>query len=501
MVRREFCKASLAAMASGLLPAGGMGFAAQNPGEFPRVSGLTRYVAEFVLNAKYADLSPEAIEAGRKSMLDGFGVALAGSRAETGPLSRKYVRSLGPCGGNAVVIGSSMRTSPRLAAFLNGISIHADDYDDTQLAVAKDRVYGLLMHPTVTALPPAFAAAGYARISGKDFMLAYQVGVEVECKIAEAISPRSYENGFHTTGMVGPFGAAASYAKLRGLHFSETLDAFGVAGAEGSGLKENFGTMTKPFQAGHAAECGVTAVDLAALGWTAAQDILEGPGGFFHAYGGGYDPAAIQGKLGNPWTFASPGVSIKPFPSGSLTHPGMGELERLIARNKITAAQVESIDVGTNHNTYNTLLRHDPQTGLEAKFSMEFCFAILLIEGKASLAQFTDAVVRRPDVQAMVRRVHYQVSPAAEAAGYNKMATVIAIHLKDGRTISGRADFAKGSPADPMSYDDVAAKFRSCAEYAGWPEDKSAKIIESVRSLESVADVGALAPLLAREGG
>ncbi|HEV2386114.1 MAG TPA: MmgE/PrpD family protein [Candidatus Acidoferrales bacterium] len=500
MMRREFCKTSLAAMASTLLPTGA-GFGSRQPQEFPRVAGLTRSVAEFVLNAKYADLSPEAVEAGRKSMLDGFGLALTGSRARSGELSREYVRSLGPCGGQATVAGAAMRVSPRLAAFLNGISIHADDYDDTQLAVAKDRVYGLLMHPTVIALPAAFAAAEYRPVSGADFMLAYQVGVEVECKIAEAISPRSYENGFHTTGMVGPFGAAAACARLRGLSLAQILNAFGIAGAEGSGLKENFGTMTKPFHAGHAGECGVAAVDLAALGWTAAQDILEAPGGFFHAYGGSYDPGAILGKLGKPWTFAWPGVSIKPFPSGSLTHPGMGELERLIAENKIAADQVEKIDVGTNHNTYDTLLRHDPQTGLEAKFSMEFCLGILLVEGQAGLAQFTDAVVRRPDVQAMIRRVNFQVSPVAEAGGYNKMTTVITIHLKDGRAISGRADFAKGSPANPMSYDEVARKFRGCAEYAGWPRAKTEKIIETVRELERVADVRTLSPLLASEGG
>lgn len=499
MLRRDFFQLAMASGFSALALRQG----ARQPGAhpFPEAKGLTRYVADFILKTGYGDIPAEVIEIGKKNMLDGFGLSLAGSAAATGRLSREYIRSLGPCGGKATVAGTAMKASPRFAAFLNGISIHAFDYDDTQLALGKDRVYGLLMHPTVTALPPAFALAEPEGSSGKDLMLAYHLGVEVECKIAQAISPRCYENGFHTTGVCGPFGAAAAGLKLRHLNLDQCLNAFGVAGAEGSGLRENFGTMTKPFHAGHAAESGIVAVDLAALGWTAAQNILEAAGGFFHAYGGSYDPEYIVGRLGSPWTFADPGVSIKPYPCGSLTHPGMDEMMRLIRQNNITAGEVESVDVGTNSRCYNTLIRHDPQTGLEAKFSMEFCLAILLLERKAGLGEFTDAVVRRPDVQAMIRRVHYHVSPVAEAAGYNKMTTILDVHLKDGRTISGRADFARGSPQHPMSYDDVADKFRGCADFAHWPKQKTEKIIAAVRTLESVPNVGALTPLLSASNG
>src|SRR6266849_8921835 len=142
--------------------------------------------------------------------------------------------------------------------------------------------------------------------------------------------PRHYDEGFHSTGTCGTFGAAATVAKLQGLDLNRTLFALGIAGGEAAGLRENFGTMSKPFHAGRAAESGVVAADLAEIGWTAADKILEAPRGFFHAAGGGYDLNAIQNKLGNPWTFRSPGVSIKPFPSGSLTHPGMTEMLRLI---------------------------------------------------------------------------------------------------------------------------------------------------------------------------
>jgi 2-methylcitrate dehydratase PrpD len=345
-------------------------------------------------------------------------------------------------------------------------------------------------------LPAIFALAEQHVVSGKEWMLAYHLGAEVECKIAEAISPRHYQDGFHTTGTCGPFGSAAACAKLLKFDLPKTLNAFGLAASQSGGLRENFGTMTKPFQAGHAAESGLVSAELVSLGWTAAEQILEADRGFFHAAGGSYDPSAIMDRLGNPWTFASPGVSLKPYPSGSLTHPAMTELARLIELNKIQATQVEKVDIGANHNMTTTLLHHQPKTGLEAKFSMEFCLAILLLEQKAGLGQFSDKVVQRHDVQEMIRKINFYVDPEAESAGYDKMTSILKIHLTDGRVITGRADFGKGSPTNPMSFDDAATKFRGCAEFAEWPKSKTENIIAFVKSLEGASDMSALTPLL-----
>jgi 2-methylcitrate dehydratase PrpD len=494
MLRRDFGKASLGLLASSALS--GSAKPPESGSDFPKTSGLTAYVGKFVTTTTYEQIPQEVIELGKKSILDGVGLALAGSRAETGAISRKYIEQLGVCNGKATIIGSAQKTSPRFAALLNGISIHADDFDDTQLAAAKDRVYGLLMHPTVPVLPAIFALAEQHAVSGKEWMLAYHLGAEVECKIAEAISPRHYQDGFHTTGTCGPFGSAAACAKLLKFDLPKTLNAFGLAASQSGGLRENFGTMTKPFQAGHAAESGLVSVELVSLGWTAAEQILEADRGFFHAAGGSYDLSAIMDRLGNPWTFASPGVSLKPYPSGSLTHPAMTELARIIDAHKIQASQVEKVDVGANHNMTTTLLHHQPKTGLEAKFSMEFCLAILLLEHKAGLSQFSDTVVRRPDVQEMIRKINFYVDPEAESAGYDKMTSILKIHLTDGRIIAGRADFGKGSPANPMSFDDAATKFRGCAEFAEWPKTKTENIIAFTKSLETAPDVSALAPLL-----
>ncbi|MGH2408768.1 MAG: MmgE/PrpD family protein, partial [Chloroflexota bacterium] len=335
-------------------------------------NGLTHYVAEFVVNTTYADIPTDAIEVGKKSILDGIGLALVGSVVPTGDLSRTYLNSLGLSAGRATVAGSSMKVSPRFAAFANGVGIHSEDYDDTQASGGPHPNFGLL-HPTNTTLPVAMALGEEKGVSGRDLMLAYQLGVEVGCKVCQAINPRHYIDGFHTTGTCGTFGAATVASKLHGFDAHWTANVYGIAGAEASGLRANFGTMTKPFQAGHAAESGVIAAALSALGWTASLDVLEDSSGFFRAAGGGYDPKQIMGKLGSPWSFIFPGVSIKPFPSGLVTHPGMTEMLNLIKERHIHADQIESVTVGVNHYVPKDLFYHDPHTALEGKFSMEFC--------------------------------------------------------------------------------------------------------------------------------
>src|SRR5688572_1312835 len=276
----------------------------------------TRYVTEFIRGTRLADLPGDVVALGKKSILDGLGLALSGSVAKSGELVRQHLRSLGLASGPATVIGADLKVPPRFAAFANGVGIHADDYDDTQLAVAPDRVYGLLTHPTAPALPAALAVGEALGSSGREVMLAYHLGVEVECKIAEAIHPRHYQSGFHSTATCGTFAAASAAARLMSLEEEAIARALSIAGSQSAGLRENFGTMTKPFHAGRSSESGVVAAQFASYGWTATDNILEAPRGFFNAAGGGYDPDAIIGKLGRPWTFAEPGISIKPHQIG-----------------------------------------------------------------------------------------------------------------------------------------------------------------------------------------
>jgi 2-methylcitrate dehydratase PrpD len=209
----------------------------------------------------------------------------------------------------------------------------------------------------------------------------------------------------------------------------------------------------------------------------------------------------IAGKLGAPWTFQLPGVSIKPHPSGSLTHPGMAVMLQLILAHDVRPERVKRVAVGTNHNMPNTLIHHEPKNELQAKFSMEFCMAILLLERQAGLAQFTDEVVNRPEVQAMLRKVSFTVHPEAEAAGFDKMTTIIEIELEDGKVMQGRADFGKGSPSNPMTDAELAEKFRQCAAWGGLDSGRTQAVLDLVWKMEELNDMSELTKLLRRQAG
>ena len=460
---------------------------------------ITEYVAQFVISTKASAIPADVMHLGKRSILDGIGLALAGNAAESGHIVRTYLKSLGiPTSKGATIIGTNMKVPARFAAFANGIAIHADDYDDTQLAVAKDRVYGLLTHPTAPALPPVLALGEIGNRSGLDVLTAYQVSVEAETKMSEAINPRHYDHGFHSTATIGAITAAAGASRMMGLNLEQTRRALGIGASQAAGLRENFGTMTKPFHPGRSAESGIVAAEFAKLGWTATPIVLEAGRGFFKAAGGGYDPAAIDGKLGNPWTFTFPGVSIKPHPSGSLTHPGMGLMLDLIRKHDIRPEQVVKVKVGTNRHMPNALIHHQPTNELQAKFSMEFCMAILLLQRKAGLAEFTDKVVNRPDVKKMIAKVEFGVHPEAEAAGYEKMTTIIDIELAGGRKVGGRADFGKGSPSNPMSDEELAGKFRECAAWGKLSKANAEKVVDLVFNLEKIRSIRELTRLLAK---
>jgi len=459
------------------------------------VDEITAAVSRFVVDTKLADIPTDAVGAALRSILDGLGLAVAGRASLVGQLAAAEVDSYGCSVTDSSVLGSSVRLPSRFAAFLNGLAIHADDFDDTQLATLPDRVYGLLTHPTAPVLPAALALGERLGRSGADLLLAYLVGVETEAKISEAIDPRHYEAGFHSTATAGAIGAAAAAARILALDVEQTEVALGIAASCASGLRENFGTMTKPFHAGRAAESGVLAAQLAANGFTAAHNILEARRGFFSAAGGGFDRPTME-RLGAPWTFSDPGVSIKPYPSGSLTHPAMTVMAQLLRDNDVQAGDVELVYVGTNRHMPNALIHHHPADHLAAKFSMEFCMAVLVVAGRAGLAEFTDEAVRRPDIQSMMERVRFEVDPEADGTGYNNMTSIVRVHLNNGTVLRGRADFAKGSPANPMTHDELFRKFADCLAVGGISSSAAERAAELVGNLEDQPALGEITGLL-----
>lgn len=456
-------------------------------------AGLTQEVARFVATTTLDEVPVEVLRLAKRSILDGLALGVAGSRSQASVIVRAHIEGEGSSPA-ATMLGTSQRVSPRLAALANGLAIHADDYDDTQLAVRPDRVYGLLMHPTAPVLPAALALAETKHASGEELLVSYLVGVEVATKVAEAMSPRHYEAGFHSTATVGAIGAAAAAARMLGLSGEEAAICLGIAASQAAGLRENFGTMTKPLHAGRAAESGLLAAELAQAGFTAASTILEADRGFFRASADGWEPSLIEGKLGVPWTFEIPGISIKPHPCGSLAHPGMSVLLALIEEHGIEADDVERVTVGTNRHVPTALIHHRPQTTLEAKFSLEFCMAILLLERRAGLAQFTTETVRRSDVQELIGRVRLEIDPRSEARGYQAISTLVRLDLRDGRSLEARADFGRGSPQNPFSDEELVAKVAECFDWAGLPLDAVPELAARAGRLETEDSVD---PILA----
>ncbi|MBI2360651.1 MAG: MmgE/PrpD family protein [Deltaproteobacteria bacterium] len=461
--------------------------------------GLTEEVVNFVYRTRYKEVPPEVIRAAQGFVLDGLGVMLAGSTEKGSRIIQSYIRRLGGRE-EAGVIGAGFMVPAARAALANGVAGHAMDYDDTQLSTSKEAVYGLLTHPTVPVLAAVLAVGEACKVSGQDMLLAYILGVEVECRIADAMNPRHYQSGFHSTATMGGLGAVVAVGKLLNMKPEVLARALGISASMSSGLRENFGTMTKPLHAGRAAENGVTAAQLAAQGFTSATNILEAKRGFYSAMGGGYDEGKIAGRLGRPYFMQEPGISIKPYPSGSLSHPAQDLILDMVKQNDLHAEDIDSIEVGTNSNVPNALIYPMPKTSLEGKFSIPFCMAIGVLERKAGIAQFTDRKVRDPRVVEMMRRVTLVVDPELEALGYDQVRSRIRVRLKDGRTIEGRADVARGHPQKPMSWAEIGEKFRDCARLVLSRKDTEAAV-ELVANIERARSVFPLIRVLSGRSG
>ena len=424
---------------------------------------LTARVAQFITETDWRRLPAPIHSVAKGLVYDHLSVTLAGSRSMAGRLIQEYVEGLKGLP-EAPILGTDRRAPEALASLANGVAAHADDYDDTQVASLPDRVTGLLTHPTTPVLAAVLAVAATEGAPGRDMLIAYEVGLEVACKMAEAINPDHYKRGFHSTGTLGAFGAFAAAAKLLRLNEKEILLGIGIVASLASGLRGNFGTMTKPLHAGRAAENGIMAARLAQKGFTATPDVLDSRWGFFSILGGGVDRDYLLGHLGNPFQLESPGVSIKPYPCGSLAHPTMDAIRDLVKEQGFGPERVKQVDIGVTQHIRNALRYNRPQTALEAKFSLEFGVTMILLTGKAGIHQYIDEIVMSSQVQRFLDRVHCSIDSQMDALGSDKMHTAIRVHLEDGRSFEKEASIARGYPERPFSMDDHLAKFKECAE-------------------------------------
>ncbi|MBI3050194.1 MAG: MmgE/PrpD family protein [Acidobacteria bacterium] len=445
----------------------------------------TAAVIDYVTHTTLERFPGEAVSLAKQCIIDGLGVILAGSAARGTGIVREYVRA-GKEVGEATVLGAdpfSCRAAS--AALVNGTAGHALDFDDTQLSSSPDRIFGLLTHPTIPPLAATLAVGERLGVSGRQFLEAYLVGFEVECKMAEAIHPTHYQNGFHSSGTFGIFGATVSAAKLLGLNADALGNALAMAASMSSGIRLNFGTMTKPLHVGRAAQNGVAAAELAARGHTGGRDALESPWGFFRVFtlGAGFDADRIVGALGNPPSIVSPGVSLKPYPCGSLGHPTMDAMLTLVVTHDIRPEQVKAIRVRAGSNILNPLRYPVATSELEAKFCLPFMMSSLVLRRKAGIHEFTDEFVRSAPAQAMMKKVAMVRDAAIEARGFEKMRSIVEVDLNDGRTLAQEADERyRGGPEKPFTREELHGKFTDCASLVLRPET----IEETLHRLESL---------------
>ena len=448
------------------------------------MSSLTQDLGRFVAEFSLRQIPAEGCAIARTGIADCFGVLIAGSRD---PEIALVDRELGHNGGAALasLIPSGARRSPETAALVNGVAAHVLDYDDVSLDG----------HPSAVLVPAILAQGEVSGASGAEMLTAYVAGYEVWAELLVREPTPLHRKGWHPSAVFGPVAAAAACAKLRGLDATQAATAMAIAASMSSGLVANFGTMTKSFQVGRAAQSGVIAARLAQAGLTASLDALEHPAGLLMAL-------SVDGKaeLDRPfdaaqkeWHIVGHGLSIKRYPICYATHRSIDATLDLVARFDLTPEKVERIHVSTGKTQMLMLRNSAPQTGLEAKFSMQFAMAAALCARNVGLRELTDDFVRRPEVQAIFPRVSLEGTAATKAGSNFAPADAVEITTVDGATHkSGPVEFAKGSHERPLSRDELWTKFADCLG-AQFPDGAKARAFENLMMFDRLNGAGDLA--------
>lgn len=437
---------------------------------------VTRRLGRWVVSARPEEV-PEAVrKEARRAVLNWVGCAVGGSRHET---VETAVEALAPFFGpaQASLVGRRERPDILHAALLNGMSSHVHDFDDTHLKT--------VIHPSSPVLPALLALAELRPVSGREFLHAYVLGFEVECRIGNAVYPAHYDRGWHITGTAGVFGAAAACGRLLGLDERRMVWALGLAASQPVGLREMFGTMTKSFHPGRAAQNGLTAALLAARGFTSSEAALEAKSGWANVLSTEQKWGEITDGLGERYELSL--NTYKPYPCGVVLHPIIDGCIQLRNQHRLRADEVERIELKVHPLVLELTGKKAPQTGLEGKFSVYFAAALAIVHGAASVQHFTDPVVRDPVIVALRDRVTAVVEP-----GIHEDQARVAIVLKDGRRLETFVEHAVGSVDRPMSDADLEAKVTGLCEGV-LPPDRTRRLIELCWKVDTLDRASALA--------
>ena len=444
---------------------------------------VTEILARFVAEAGYDQLPPEAVTAARRAVLDTVGVALAGSREECGRIAASLAAEEGGAP-EAAVLGAALRLPATRAALVNGVFAHALDYDDVHVSMKG--------HPSAPLLPAVLALAEKLERGGRAVIEAFVLGIEVECRVGRGLGPSHYDHGWHATATLGTLGAAAAAGKLLGLDVDGLRRSLGIATSLASGSRQNFGTMTKPLHAGEAARSGLLAAQLAARGFSADADILDSPAGFggLFAPEGDWCPERVVEGLGRSWEIVSPGIGVKAYPCCYVTHRALDAVLDLTKAHDIRPQDLERLQVVMPRGASTPLIHSRPRTGLEGKFSMEYCLTTALLDGAPRLATFSDEAVRRTQAQDLLRRVVMKEGVGKVTSVVDGYAEVELV-LRDGSSLRARVDHPRGLPEAPLSWDELVDKYVDCARGV-LSHDAIERSLDLIGRLEALHDVGDL---------
>jgi 2-methylcitrate dehydratase PrpD len=435
--------------------------------------GAATKFADLVAGTVWEDVAAQEHEA-KRSILNFFATALGSAHdpAVVAPL-----KTLLPFSGAATssIVGRSERLDAMGAAFVNAISANLLDFDDTHLDT--------IIHPAAPVAAPVLALAQARGFSGRDVLLAFVLGVEVECRIGNAVSPGHYARGWHITSTCGVFGAAAACAKLLGLSAEQISNAIGIAASQSAGIVENLPSAAKNVSVGNAARNGLFAALLASNGYSASPRAIEGPLGWARAMGDVPDLGKLTGGLGKSWEIAK--NTYKPYPAGIVFHSVIDACFKL--RDRL-GGRIDDVAEITVQGSALLLARGDRPVHNErdARVSIHHCVACGLLLGAAGVIEFSEATVFRPDIVALRQKVKAVLDPSLPDG-----AARVAIHLASGETCEEIVMAAKGSLADPLTDRDIETKLRDGARLGGTDWDTE-RVIDAVWNLDKLTDVSDL---------
>lgn len=452
---------------------------------------LARQLADRIHLLRFEDITPTALEWVRHAFVDTVGCALAGM-AEQAPHIAMRVPGVAEAPGPALIYATNRRTSVLDAVLVNGTASHALDYDD---------VAGIMGgHPSAMLVPPVIALAEMVPATGRDLTSAYVAGFETMCRMARGVNFTHYDKGWHPTATLGIFGTTAAAARLLGLSVDQTAVALGLAASFASGLKSNFGTMTKPLHVGHASRNGILAALMVREGFTANAGTFEHKQGFLDVFNGPgtYDTAKILQGWYQPLECEGPGdPGLKPYPCCGSTHASVGRVIDLANTHDLHPAQVARIEVMPHLRRLPHTDNPDPQTPLAAKFSIQYCVARALADRAVKLDHFEGDAHFDPSIRELLRRVEARPHPDMPADSPLQWGAEVIVHTTDGRRLASRQDDypSRGPAGMPMTREELWTKFSDCSERA-LRRAQVGPLFEKLSAIETVGGASELTRLL-----